>query len=723
MAQHNDRTPAETALTFSRRGGWPVMGYPRWLVIAWILLFAMSMLTLVLYIVGTPVYFAHISTLCANCVDERLTLSRLQSLHALGFSIMAYAAYWTAINLLFALVYCAVAAFIFWHKPGDQTTLFASFSLVAWGASFSDIPSTLASVHPGWWLPVTLLDAPGFPSLVIFLFLFPSGRFVPGFTRWVAGGFAALYMTGTFFPGSIFNLVHSSRLLILLVIIIVFGSLVFAQIYRYRRVSTPEERQQTKWVVFGAIIALLGFLLLAFLPLALSQLIFSGQPLSLLPYVFVVTNIYLLLLLIPLSIAVAILRYRLWDIDIIINRTLVYGTMTVSVIGIYVLVVGYLGVLFRTSGNLLISLIATGLVAVLFQPLRGWLQAGVNRLMYGQRDEPYTVITRMSQRLEVTLAPDAILPTIVETVASALKLPAAVIEFAREGTFEPIASYGKPVGEMVVLPLNYQGETIGQLRLAPRTPGEAFTPADRRLLDELARHAGLAAHAVRLTTDLQRSRERIVTAREEERRRLRRDLHDGLGATLAALHLQAGAIRTLMRHDLNAAEMEILDLQAEIRATVTDIRRLVYALRPPTLDELGLVEAIRQHAAQHETPGMTEGVSGEHDEGLRIVVEAPEQLPTIPAAVEIAAYRIVQEALTNVVRHAHAHACTIRLAFTAMLQIEVIDDGVGLPTVHSSGVGLFSLHERAAELGGSCVVEPAPGRGTRVLALLPLPKE
>jgi signal transduction histidine kinase len=214
-----------------------------------------------------------------------------------------------------------------------------------------------------------------------------------------------------------------------------------------------------------------------------------------------------------------------------------------------------------------------------------------------------------------------------------------------------------------------------------------------------------------------------VTAREEERRRLRRDLHDGLGATLAALHLQAGAIRTLMRHDLNAAEMEILDLQAEIRATVTDIRRLVYALRPPTLDELGLVEAIRQHAAQHETPGMTEGVSGEHDEGLRIVVEAPEQLPTIPAAVEIAAYRIVQEALTNVVRHAHAHACTIRLAFTAMLQIEVIDDGVGLPTVHSSGVGLFSLHERAAELGGSCVVEPAPGRGTRVLALLPLPKE
>ena len=171
------------------------------------------------------------------------------------------------------------------------------------------------------------------------------------------------------------------------------------------------------------------------------------------------------------------------------------------------------------------------------------------------------------------------------------------------------------------------------MQLAPRAPGEAF-PKDQRLLDELARQGGLAAHAVRLTADLQRSREHLVTAREEERRRLRRDLHDGLGATLAALHLQAGAIRTLMRQDLAAAEAELLDLQAEIRSAVSDIRRLVYALRPPTLDELGLVGAIRQYAAQYDT----EPCFGRRAcRSLSVVVEAPNELPALTAAVEVAA--------------------------------------------------------------------------------------
>ena len=199
------------------------------------------------------------------------------------------------------------------------------------------------------------------------------------------------------------------------------------------------------------------------------------------------------------------------------------------------LAVGALGALFQARGNLGISLLATGLVAVLFQPLRSRLQRGVNRLMYGERDDPYAVTSRLGRRLEATLAPEAVLPTVVETIAQALKLPYAAILLKEGEGFRTAAAYGSPRGEPETLPLVYQREEIGRLVLSPRAPGEGFSDADRGLLEDLARQAEVAVHAVRLTADLQRSRERLVATREEERRRLRRDLHDGLGAQLAGL--------------------------------------------------------------------------------------------------------------------------------------------------------------------------------------------
>jgi signal transduction histidine kinase len=239
-----------------------------------------------------------------------------------------------------------------------------------------------------------------------------------------------------------------------------------------------------------------------------------------------------------------------------------------------------------------------------------------------------------------------------------------------------------------------------------------------RLLRNIARQAGTAVHAVRLTVDLQRSRQQLITAREEERRRLRRDLHDGLGATLAALNLEAAALRRSIRSDPPRAEALVDEFRRDIRATIEDIRRLVYELRPPTLDQLGLVEAVRAQAAQ----------CGRADEQgdlvLQINVDAPEALPPLPAAVEVAAFRIAQEALTNVVSHARAQQCTVRLEMKDGLIIEVVDDGVGVGLVNgrrpNSGLGLLSMRERAEELGGSCLVEPVAGGGTRVLASLPL---
>ncbi len=363
---------------------------------------------------------------------------------------------------------------------------------------------------------------------------------------------------------------------------------------RLRR-SRGEEREQLKWFTYATALAVAVFVsanvIYSFFPHGAMVLALDAALTLLTP---------ITLAFLPLATGFAILRYRLFDIDLIINRTLVYGALTALVVGLYALIVGSTSVLFQARANLLISLLATGVIAVLFQPLRGWLQRGVNRLTYGQRDEPYVVVAQLGRRLESTLAPEAMLPAIIETVAQALKLPYAAIALKRGDELHTAAVYGTPVESALTLPLVYQAETIGQLRLGPRQRGETFTPADRRLLEDLARQIGVAAHAVQLTADLQRSRERLVTTREEERRRLRRDLHDGLGSALTSLMFKLDATDTLLDRDMPAAKALLAETRGQMQASIADIRRFVYDLRPPTLDEWGLVDALREQVA-HST--------------------------------------------------------------------------------------------------------------------------
>jgi signal transduction histidine kinase len=566
-----------------------------------------------------------------------------------------------------------------------------------------------------WLLPIMI-------SLQVFyLLLFPTGRLPSRRWRWLAWLTVAFILVGVILsafssdaylgslgpirnPLGIEGFTNVYKAVLYTMAPLMFGAAALSLFMRLRR-AVGVERQQLKWFAYGAAIFALGIVLII-IPLAIetpSWFEWAGEA------IFTVAGTA-----IPISIGIAILRYRLYEIDLIINRTLVYGTLTVSVAGIYVLIVGYLGTLFRTDDDLLISLLATGLVAVLFAPLRERLQRAVNRLMYGERDDPYAVVSRLGQRLEATLAPDAVLPAIVETVREALKLPHAAITLMENGGAPKVAaSVGEPVEKPLRLPLTYQGESVGELLLGPRGPGETFGPADMRLLEGLARQAGVAAYAVRLTTDLQRSRERLVAAREEERRRLRRDLHDGLGAQLAGLNVQAGSLRRLIGSNPEAAEELVVELREELHAAIAEIRRLVYGLRPPALDELGLVSALRQLAERYGSEG----------ERLSVLVEAPEDLPHLPAAVEVAVYRIAQEALTNVVRHAQAKSCIVRLAVNEEVALDIVDDGIGIPGKRTAGVGLSSMYERAAELGGRCVIESSPKGGTQVLVRLPLPKE
>ncbi len=462
---------------------------------------------------------------------------------------------------------------------------------------------------------------------------------------------------------------------------------VAAVVVRFRR-SRGAERQQMK-------VFLLAATPLVFLPLGdLVPGWLGGIPLM------------LALFGLPIAIAVAVLRYRLDGIDVVINRALVYGALTTLVIAVYVFVVGYLGAALRREDDLTISLVATGIVAVLFAPARDRLQRAVDRLLYGRRGEPYAALAQLGERLEGTLAPDAVLPAIVSTVREALRLPYAAIRLADDAA--PVAD-GEPPATIEELPLLHSGAPVGTLVLGLR-PGEAaFSPADRRLLGDLARQAGVAVSTVRLTADLQRSRERLVTAREEERRRLRRDLHDGLGAQLAGLTVQTGVLRSLITRDPAAADALAAELRGELKTAIADIRRLVHDLRPPALDELGLDGALQRLAERIGADGAT----------LRVEVRAGD-LPPLPAAVEVAAYRIVQEALTNVVRHAHAHRCLVEVAVDgADLVVTVTDDGTGLPADRVAGVGLASMRERAAETGGTCEVVLGPGTGTTVRARLP----
>lgn len=703
-------------------------GAPRssngWLIVARIVWIGVAAVAAGSFLVSVPLFYNQALDLSTEVSGSALFDPAVirSGLEQLGLSSGFYAAYSTTVLVVFAAAYCTVGAVIFWRKPHERMALLVSLWLVVFGTTFTPVTRVLAERGGAGGTLVAILSDLGFVFFFVMFYLFPDGRFIPRWTRWAAILFVAVAVPPSLFPDSVLDQNTWPLLLDIGVTLVLAGSMLYAQFYRYRRISNPVERQQTKWAIFGFSVALVVFVAWGVTDGVLTSSMLSD--IEVLAWDLASeTMLILAFLLVPLTLGIATLRYRLWDIDPIVNRALVYVALTVSVIGIYVLIVGYLGAVFRSGGNLLFSLIATGVVAVLFQPLRERLQRGVNRLMYGERDDPYRVLSRLGRRLGAAIEPGTVLPTIVETVAGALKLPYAAISIRRgEEGFEVAAAHGTPTGEEIAVPLTYGGETVGRLLLAPRAPGEPFSPADRSLLEDLARNAEVAVYAVRLTDDLQRSRERLVTAGEEERRRLRRDLHDGLGPTLASLTLGLDVSLKLLKKNPDEAEEMLSRLKAQTKEAVVDIRRLVYGLRPPALDDLGLVAAIREQAAAH---GRLRG-DGEGGSGLGFRIEATDELPPLPAAVEVACYRIAQEAITNVARHARASLCRVRLFVDPngrTLELEVTDDGVGLPDAASRrpGVGLSSMRERAEELGGKLSVAPAPEGGTRVSVVFPLP--
>jgi signal transduction histidine kinase len=673
--------------------------FATWLMTGGFVLY--TLIILVGHLVGFPLAYAYLRTVCdAGCA---LKPGNAQALAQMGLSIAFYANIYSAIQILFILAATSGAALIVYKRPGQWVPLGLGCFLVGFSAFEGSDYTALTAAYPALALPTQLLLGLGMGVLGMYALLtFPNGRF----GRWwllilylaaQVEGRLAVFITNPLFVAfdQVWNVLSFPLILLIL-------------IYRYRRLLNAEERIAMKWIILGWSVFVPSFLLFA----------------GILPAVIPADSLAFLLVNIfgffgcGINIAgflMAVLYANAFDIDVIISRTMLYAALTVVVVGLYVAIVGYLGTLFRTEGNLVISLVATGIVAVLFQPVRGWLQRGIKRLFFGERDAPYQVLLRLDQQMTQAMPLEDVLPTLVKTLATAFKLPYVAVVLVQRDESAPfqeqvVAVYGRQPAHAPVerLPVVYQGETVGQLVFAPRSGEGQVTHADQRLLEDLAQHAGAIASAVRLTADLRRSRERIVVAREEERRRLRRDLHDGLGPMLASLPLTLAAAREYLPHDPTTTDTLLRALATQVQGAVADIRRLVYELRPPALDDLGLLGALREQATRATQAG------------LEVCVEAPAPLEPLSAAVEVAAYRIATEALTNVVRHAQARRCAITLRRGEELVITVSDDGSGILSDAPHGIGRHSMRERAEELGGSCTVASLPGGGTRVTARLPM---
>jgi signal transduction histidine kinase len=410
---------------------------------------------------------------------------------------------------------------------------------------------------------------------------------------------------------------------------------------------------------------------------------------------------------VPVALGVAMLRHGLFGADRLLNRTVLYGTLSLAVLAVFGVSVG-LATAFGGGGTG--AVLAAVVVAVGLSPARTMVQRWVDRVLYGTSRDPYAALTGLGERLSAAASPEDVLPVVADAVADALRLPYVAVT-ADEGTAAS-AVRGVPTGGTQVLPLRHAGAVVGTLTVGlPDGRAHLDRPAER-LLHDLARLAGAAAQAVQLTDDVRRSRDELAAARDDERHRIRRDLHDGLGPALAGVALGLGAARRALTGSDPDTEALLAELEVEVRDSLDGVRHLVDDLPPTTLETLGLEAALGQYARS---------VSGRSGRALAVSVHTSGRLPPLPAAVEVAAYRIALEALTNVTRHARARRCRIHLAARGgTLLVTVRDDGRGPPANAPTGLGLPSMQHRAADLGGRCSLSPLRAGGTRLAACLPL---
>jgi signal transduction histidine kinase len=492
--------------------------------------------------------------------------------------------------------------------------------------------------------------------------------------------------------------------------VLLFGAGAAAVIVRLVR-SSGEERLQLKWFTYAAAVAALAFGVAAFL---------VPQPVIAFAVFFP---------LIPAAVGIAILKYRLYDIDLVISKTIVYGSLAAFITAVYVLVVAGIGSLGSSSvgagsrPGLGLSILATAVVAVAFQPARERLQRLANRLVYGKRATPYEALSEFAGRMGGTYDADDVLSRMARVLAEGTGADRAVVWLKDGAGLKAGASWpagtgppprvamagGQPsaiAGADRVALVDYQGETLGALSVAKR-PGETLTPVEGKLMSDLAAQAGLVLHNLGLTrqlqarlAELQASRLRIVTAADDQRRRIERDIHDGAQQQLLAIGATLAQAESVAGQDQERERALVAQLKAETSGTLATLRELARGIYPPLLADQGLAAAIRAQAGK--APGPVE--------------VSTDGVGRYPPEIETAIYFCCVEALQNAARHAPGSTVKIGMADSgAEVTFTIADDGPGFdPAAAPAGSGLRNISDRIAALGGSCRVDSSPGRGTTI---------
>jgi two-component system NarL family sensor kinase len=586
----------------------------------------------------------------------------------------------------------------------------------------------------GWIGLAGLHDLPGVPfaywfvarfgavllsGLVVLLVLYPSGRLPAGragvLGRVVLATCFALPLMLLLAPDSVvfedvgpddvrtqlvslpvpdqvwFGLLVAAQLL-------TFGSLVAAVVLvwlRHRR-ADPLERTQLRWLFWAGLMCLLL--------VAVAAAVGVGG-------VVITVVLGLAVASLAVSVTIGLVRPGLGDVDALVAWTLT----TAGVAGVVVAVdVALLWALDGVMGDRLdqreVTLLVLVFAVLVYGPLRAWLGRGVRRLLFGRRSDRYDAVSALAARLEASGSLDEQLPTLAAAVAETFKVPFVRVEVVAPDGGLLSATHGREPAEVQTFDIAYHDTRVGRLVLPVLGVRAMLSRRDQGLLVDLVRQAAIAIRAGLLASEVQESRERLVLGREEDRRRIRRDLHDGLGPVLGGVALRLDAAGNAVEADPDRARELVRLARTEVADALDDVRRLVHDLRPPALDDLGLEAALRQQA---------ERVRSE----VSVTVRA-EGLEGLPAAVEVAAYRIAAEALTNVVKHAGATTATVSMVAAGhTLDVEVTDDGRGIGEDVVAGVGLLSMRERAEELGGHCEVRCPEAGGTTVHAWLPFGNE
>ena len=621
-----------------------------------------------------------------------LVVARHQPKNPLGW---IYLAVWAGAGIMFG----ALSEFARWAAITDPATPGAA--LAAWIGNWV-------------WVPI-------FVSLVTFPFLlFPDGH-LPS-PRWRPFARATVVLAVLWSisfaleghdytdalnrpspnPYAIQGLVpffDGARLVLGLLFIVVMGVAVASLVLRFRR-GNGEEREQIKWLMFAGAATVIWFAL----PLDHGSGgwadFFQG----------------FILALIPDSIGVAILKYHLYDIDLVLRKTLVFGVLAVFITLVYVAIVVGVGTAVGSSGNPVLSGIAAAIVALAFQPVRRWGQRLANRLVYGKRATPYEVLSEFSSRLGEAYDPEDVLPRMARILADGTGSKRAEVWLHVGETLRVAASWpdtGEPTHEVPaeplppgLVPVRHRDELLGALSVQ-KAPGESLTANESKLVDDLAAQAGLVLRNVALTEqlrmrleDLRASRQRLVGAQDEERRKLERNIHDGAQQQLVALAVKQRLAASLLGKDDERAGVMLAELQSETNAALEDLRDLARGIYPPLLADRGLTAALEAQARKAALPVTVDAVG----------------IGRFPQDVEATVYFCTLEALTNVAKYAGATRATVRLSNgNGQLRFEVTDDGRGFDTTSTGyGTGLQGMADRIAAVGGELEVRSAPGAGTTI---------